>query len=234
DLAFDPNGNLYFTDPKDSSKDAPIGRVYRVDKLKNVTLVAQGLAFTNGIAFSADGRTLYVAESQKSVVLKYPVNADGSLGAKSVFCTLPGGKEPDGMNFDAAGNLWVAEAFAGAVREFDPSGKLMRSIDLPGKQVTHGEFGATDMKTLYSKEAETGTLKDWVATGDAFDKQPIKGDTVAPRRSDMKSDHRGQYWIGTFEIAGDKPKGTLSSVPFKVTKPYASFLVGGGPNNETR
>ena len=86
DLAFDPNGNLYFTDPKDSSKDAPIGRVYRVDKLKNVTLVAQGLAFPNGIAFSADGRTLYVAESQKSVVLKYPVNADGSLGAKSVFC----------------------------------------------------------------------------------------------------------------------------------------------------
>src|SRR5436190_6186456 len=81
---------------------------------------------------------------------------------------------------------------------------------------------------------ETGTLKDWVATGDAFDKQPIKGDTVAPRRSDMKSEHRGQYWIGTFEIAGDKPKGTLTSVPFKVTKPFASFLVAGGPNNETR
>src|SRR5258705_5867098 len=81
---------------------------------------------------------------------------------------------------------------------------------------------------------ETGTLKDWVATGDAFDKQPIKGDTVAPRRSDMKSDHRGQYWIGTFEIGGDKPKGTLTSVPFKVTHPYASFLVGGGPNAETR
>src|SRR6266705_5724022 len=81
---------------------------------------------------------------------------------------------------------------------------------------------------------ETGTLKDWVATGDAFEKQPIKGDTVAPRRSDMKSEHRGQYWIGGFEIAGDKPKGTLTSVPFKVTKPYASFLVAGGPNNETR
>src|SRR5882672_8801656 len=81
---------------------------------------------------------------------------------------------------------------------------------------------------------ETGTLKDWVATGDAFEKQPIKGDTVAPRRLDMKSEHRGQYWIGGFEIAGDKPKGTLTSVPFKVTKPYASFLVAGGPNNETR
>lgn len=158
DLAFDPNGNLYFTDPKDSSKDAPIGRVYRVDKLRNVTLVAQGLAFPNGIAFSADGRTLYVAESQRSQILKYPVKMDGSLGEKSVFAPLPGGKEPDGMNFDTAGNLWVAEAFAGAVREFDPSGKLIRSVELPGKQVTNVEFGGKDMKTLYITEASTGGL----------------------------------------------------------------------------
>jgi len=44
---------------------------------------------------------------------------------------------------------------------------------------------------------ETGTLKDWKAEGEAFAKQPVKGDTVAPRRSDMKSQHQGQYWIGT-------------------------------------
>src|SRR5882762_7363275 len=50
---------------------------------------------------------------------------------------------------------------------------------------------------------EDGTLKDWSATGTAFEKQPIKGDTVAPRRGDMKSNHQGNYWIGTFEIAGD-------------------------------
>src|SRR5712671_455626 len=52
---------------------------------------------------------------------------------------------------------------------------------------------------------ETGTLKDWTATGDAFAGQPIKGDTVAPRRGDMKSQHQGQYWIGTYERNGDKP-----------------------------
>src|SRR5437899_11364194 len=75
---------------------------------------------------------------------------------------------------------------------------------------------------------ETGTLKDWTAEGNAFAGQPIKGDTVSPRRSDMKSQHQGQYWIGTFERAGDRPQGTLTSVPFKVTHPWASFLVGGG------
>src|SRR5438105_9101565 len=80
---------------------------------------------------------------------------------------------------------------------------------------------------------ETGDLRDWTATGDAFAGQPIKGDTVAPRRGDMKSEHQGQYWIGTYERAGDKPQGTLTSAPFKVTHPWASFLVAGGPWPET-
>ncbi|HVL15096.1 MAG TPA: PVC-type heme-binding CxxCH protein, partial [Gemmata sp.] len=77
---------------------------------------------------------------------------------------------------------------------------------------------------------ETGTLKDWTADGAAFQDQPIKGDTVRPRRADMRSRHQGQYWIGGYEKFGDKPTGTLTSVPFKVTHPWASFLVGGGPH----
>src|SRR5436305_11788598 len=80
---------------------------------------------------------------------------------------------------------------------------------------------------------ETGDLRDWTATGDAFQGQPVKGDTVSPRRGDMKSDHQGQYWIGTYERAGDKPQGTLTSMPFKVTHPWGSFLVAGGPYPET-
>ncbi len=75
---------------------------------------------------------------------------------------------------------------------------------------------------------ETGTLKDWTADGEAFKGQPIKGDTVARRRGDMKSQHQGNYWIGGFELLQDRPQGTLTSVPFKVTHPWGSFLVGGG------
>ena len=80
---------------------------------------------------------------------------------------------------------------------------------------------------------ETGTLKDWTLEGEAFKGQPIKGDTVFPRRNDNKSEHQGQYWIGGFEKLGDKPQGTLTSVPFKVTHPWASFLVAGGTTAET-
>jgi len=81
---------------------------------------------------------------------------------------------------------------------------------------------------------EDGTLKDWTASGKAFQGQPIKGDTVAPRRSDMKSEHDGKYWIGTYERFGDDAQGTLTSAPFKVTQPYGSFLVAGGSFENTR
>ncbi len=80
---------------------------------------------------------------------------------------------------------------------------------------------------------ETGTLHDWTAQGDAFHDQPIEGDTVSRRRGDMKSQHQGRYWIGSYERLGDKPQGTLTSVPFRVTHPWASFLIGGGSTPET-
>lgn len=80
---------------------------------------------------------------------------------------------------------------------------------------------------------ETGTLRDWTVDGPAFLKQPVAGDTVHKRWSDMRSDHAGQYWIGGFELTQDAPVGTLTSVPFKVRQPFASFLVAGGPHDST-
>lgn len=80
---------------------------------------------------------------------------------------------------------------------------------------------------------EAGSLKDWTVEGDAFTGQPIQGDVVAARRSDMKSGHAGQYWVGSYERNGDRPQGTLTSLPFSVTQPFASFLVGGGSFPET-
>ncbi|MCI0699829.1 MAG: DUF1080 domain-containing protein [Planctomycetia bacterium] len=89
-----------------------------------------------------------------------------------------------------------------------------------------------DGKSL-NLDFETGDLKDWKAEGAAFKGQPIKGDTVYPRRKDMRSRHQGQFWIGGYEKLGDKPTGTLTSASFKVTHPWASFLIGGGHHTET-
>ncbi len=75
---------------------------------------------------------------------------------------------------------------------------------------------------------ETGTLADWTAEGSAFGTLPIEGDTVSRRRGDMHSGHAGRFWVGSYETGGDDVTGSLTSVPFRVSKPFASFLVGGG------
>jgi putative membrane-bound dehydrogenase-like protein len=87
---------------------------------------------------------------------------------------------------------------------------------------------------LVNLDFETGTLADWTATGDAFAGQPIEGDTVNPRRGDMRSNHNGRFWVGGFEKFGDERTGTLTSVPFVVSQPYASYLSAGGNHESTR
>jgi putative membrane-bound dehydrogenase-like protein len=79
---------------------------------------------------------------------------------------------------------------------------------------------------------ESGDLRGWTVEGDAFVGQPIRGD--APARRDRESSlHQGEFWIGGYEQLGDGPQGRLVSAPFQVTKPWASFLVGGGAHEGT-
>jgi putative membrane-bound dehydrogenase-like protein len=81
---------------------------------------------------------------------------------------------------------------------------------------------------------ETGDLRDWRVEGEAFAGQPVAGDTVTARSRGMKSQHTGLYWVGGYELKGDRPQGTLTSVPFTLTKPFVRFLVAGGSKPGTR
>jgi putative membrane-bound dehydrogenase-like protein len=82
-------------------------------------------------------------------------------------------------------------------------------------------------------DLESGDLRDWTPSGDAFAGQPVRGDTVAARGREP-SRHRGEHWIGGYELHGDGRTGTLTSRPFPVTQPWASFLVGGGGEESER
>ena len=108
----------------------------------------------------------------------------------------------------------------------------VRAAD-PAKESRPGTLPTDAQGKPLNFDFETGTLQDWTAEGAAFLKQPIEGDTVRKRRSDMKSNHAGKFWIGGYEISQDGPVGTLTSVPFVVRQPFASFLVAGGPSDTT-
>jgi putative membrane-bound dehydrogenase-like protein len=107
-----------------------------------------------------------------------------------------------------------------------------RAEDAPGA-ADAGQLPERDGKPL-NLDFERGTLEDWTAEGEAFAGQPIKGDSVRARRADMQSQHQADYWVGTYEVRQDGPQGTLTSVPFTVAQPFATFLVGGGSRNTTR
>jgi gluconolactonase len=158
DLAFDPQGNLYFTDPKSYGADMKDGRLFAYfAEQKRLVLLKDSLAFPNGIAFSADGKSLYVCESALARILQFRVLDDGTIDEASVFIVLPGG-DPDGIALDVNGNLYVAHFGSGTVFVLSPDGEILREIELPGKKPTNVEFGDKDLKTLYITEAETNSV----------------------------------------------------------------------------
>lgn len=75
---------------------------------------------------------------------------------------------------------------------------------------------------------EAGTLENWTATGNAFSLV-----TEDAERKDQRRALAGAYWVSS-GVAGNARQGTLSSAPFPVTHPYASFLVSGGAFASTR
>lgn len=110
------------------------GSLYRVDRDGTVTRVLDGITVPNGPAFTADGHTMYLADSARGVVRRYPVDpATADLGTPEVFVTVDDGS-PDGMAVDAEGAVWVAVWGTGTVRRYLPDGRLDRTLRLPALQ----------------------------------------------------------------------------------------------------
>jgi gluconolactonase len=162
DLTLDGRGGFYFTDPGGSSAEKPIGTIHYVDARGRTSLVAEGLAFPNGIVLRPNGKTLLVGESGHNRVLSFDVRAPGRLRNMRVFARLPEKGEgqienaPDGMCLDEDGNLFVAHYGMRRVQVLSPSGKLLRSY--PGGNLTTSNvaFGGPHMDQLYVTGALAG------------------------------------------------------------------------------
>jgi len=161
DLVYRSNGDLYFTDPPyglkglnaDSTKELKHNGVYRLTPSGQLTLLTQELSFPNGLAFSPDEKTLYVANSDatKAIWMAYNVQPDGTLGAGRVFFDatpwVTEGKKglPDGMKVDRSGNLFASGP--GGIVVFSPAGKHLGTI-ATGQPTANCAFGG-DGATLY-------------------------------------------------------------------------------------
>jgi gluconolactonase len=164
DLVFTADGALYFTDPpygfykpttpdadpdKDSRHVMKFNGVFRYKDGK-LTAAITDLPRPNGLAFSQDGKTFYVSNSQNPRALyTYDVKPNGSLVNKRLFADLskePGDGNPDGMKIDSLGNIWASGP--GGFRIFSPKGELLGQIILPEVE-SNVAWGGSDGMTAY-------------------------------------------------------------------------------------
>jgi gluconolactonase len=159
DLTVDGRGNVWWTDPEGSTREKPIGRIFRVTPAGVVSQVADGLAFPNGLDVDPQSKFLYVIESQSKKVLRYELPADDQpLGKPTQFFDL-GGSGGDGCVFDADGNFWVAdfhrpETNRGRITVLSPEAKIIGQLDIPAKVVSNVTFGGPNRDELF---CTTGT-----------------------------------------------------------------------------
>ncbi|WP_445182293.1 SMP-30/gluconolactonase/LRE family protein [Pseudonocardia sp. Cha107L01] len=112
------------------------GALYRVDVDGSVHRVVGELTVPNGPAFTPDGELMYLADSARGVIYRYPVDPrTGGLGRHTEFATVADGS-PDGMTVDAEGYLWSAIWGAGEIRRFSPTGSVDRVLAIPAGQPT--------------------------------------------------------------------------------------------------
>lgn len=154
DVAAGADGGLYFTDPPfglpgtfdDPARELPFSGVYRLTPGGELTLLTSELEAPNGLAFSPDGKTLYVsnASPRRAVWMAFPVRGDGTLGEGRVLADAtplvrPETGLPDGIKVDAAGNLFTAGP--GGLHILSPRGERLGLIRFDGP-VSNCAWGA--------------------------------------------------------------------------------------------
>ncbi|GCL65275.1 SMP-30/gluconolactonase/LRE family protein [Pseudaquabacterium pictum] len=160
-------------------KRAPDAALYCLDG-GGLQRMAGGIAASNGLAFSPDGRTLLWADTKGHRVQAFDLDAsDGSLSRQRLFAQFPlrdpaaplsgyGGR-PDGAAMDSAGAYWVAMFEGQRLLRLAPDGSLLAELPLPVRCPTMPCFGGPDLKTLYITTARDKRPPDELAA------QPLAG-----------------------------------------------------------
>jgi gluconolactonase len=177
DLVFFSDGSIFFTDPpfgiKPEEREQPCNGIYRLFPNGELTLLAGAMPGPNGLDFSPDMSTLYVADSVERNIRAFDVTSNGELTNERIFADLTDGKPgvPDGMDIDHEGNIFCTGP--GGVWLFAPIGEFLGLIPVP-EVTSNCAWGDDDGKTLYIT-ACSGLYRIRVTTG-----QTLTGQACSP------------------------------------------------------
>jgi len=152
DVVTGPDGALYFTDPTldlvaGQKQEIPFQGIYRLSETGQVTLLSKDMSQPNGLAFSPDGKRLYVDDSDRRDIRVFDFNPDATVSNERLFGDEKGaGGVPDGMKVDEAGNLFVVGPRG--IWVWDAQGRHLGTIVMP-EQPANLAWGDGDYQTLY-------------------------------------------------------------------------------------
>lgn len=175
DLVFDADGAFWFTDIGVSrARDRDHGGVYYAHADGSlIEEVVYPLTTPNGIALSADGATLYVAELLTARLLAFGISGAGRLdpGPGPMPGRLVGAARGrplfDSMAVEANGNVNVATPLAGVIHRISPADGSVMTIPVPGMSPTNLCFGGPGMRTAFITLGSSGKLiaMEWPGAG---------------------------------------------------------------------
>ena len=157
DGACDPQGRFWAgTMAYDESPG--MGALYRLELDGSCTRVLTGLTISNGIGWSPDGATMYLADSGTGRVEAFDFDSDsGDISRRRTLVHIEQpGVVPDGLTVDEDGGIWVALWGGGAIQRYAPDGSVLTTVRLPVERPTSCAFGGPDRATLFVTTARAG------------------------------------------------------------------------------
>ncbi len=150
---FDKNGN-------NISLNQNIGKLYKVDFNKKITVIEENLGIPNTFVWSPDNSKFYFTDTLTGTILNYDYNLEiGKLSNKQNFASFDRGF-PDGSTIDTDGCIWNCRWGGSCIVRFSPSGKVDQIIEMPVENITNCVFGGQDMKTLFISTASSENKND--------------------------------------------------------------------------
>jgi sugar lactone lactonase YvrE len=170
-----PDGRFWAGTMDEAELKRPSGALYRLDPDRSVHKMATDLIVSNGLAWSADGGTLFHSDSKGQVIYVYDYDlASGDIDNRRVLAR-PSEEvgRPDGGAADMEGFYWSAGISAGVLNRWSPDGHLDRQIAMPCAAPTCPCFGGPDLKTLYVTSLRHGLPAETLAA------KPLSGGIFA-------------------------------------------------------
>lgn len=170
----DMQGRFWAGSMKDAGDPARDGAVYRLDPDLTLTRWRGGFHTVNGLAFSPDGRRMYLSDSAPAVRRIWVCDYDPRTGkpgkVRNFFDTRAVAGRPDGGTVDAEGCYWQAGVSGWQLYRISPEGEVLLTIDMPVEKPSKPQFGGADLDVLYVTSLGLGLMpgRDQPEAGSLF------------------------------------------------------------------